>query len=181
MKKFLRLGRIPRNGKSVNFLKMTNDQTDNFSFCADMGDMEQAYEYVPAGAFEPGLSVFRVSQDGFPVLENMRQVFSVCARLEEPMYSVTGEEVGEGNDGEPLISIEGVEFIESIKEWLSDIVQFTLRRNFLNAHYDKSMDFRSDEIHVFCREGREEFCFNGWTFSNPVPGFDASTGIAGRG
>lgn len=128
--KFLRFGKIPESGKSINFLKMTNDQVDNFSFCVDIGDMEQAYEYVPVDAFEPGLSVFRVSQDGFPVLENMRQVFSVCARLEEPMYSVTGEEVEEGNDGEPLISIEGVEFIESIKEWLSDIVQSTLRRNF---------------------------------------------------
>lgn len=85
---------------------MTNDQVDNFSFCVDIGDMEQAYEYVPVDAFEPGLSVFRISQDGFPVIENMCQVFSMCARLEESMYFVTGEEIGEGNDGEPLINVE---------------------------------------------------------------------------
>lgn len=181
MKKFLRLGEIPKNGKSVNFLKMTNDQVDNFSFCAEMGDMEQAYEYVPVDAFEPGLSVFRISQDGFPVIENMRQVFSMCARLEESMYFVTGEEIGEGNDGEPLINVESMEPIVSIKEWLSDNIQVTLRRNFLNASYDKTADLGNDEIHVFCTKGFEEFCFNGWTFSSPVPGFDVSTGIAGRG
>ena len=180
MKKFLRNGGIPKNGKTVNFLKMTNDPVSNFSFCAEMGDMEQAYEYVPVDAFEPGLSVFRISQDGFPAIENMRQVFSMCARLEESMYFVTGEEIREGNDGEPLINVESVEPIESIKEWLSDIIQVTLRRNFLNASYDKTTDLGNGKIHVFCTKGFEEFCFNGWTFSIPVPGFDVSTGIAGR-
>lgn len=71
--------------------------------------------------------------------------------------------------------------VESIKEWISDIIQVTLRRNFLNASYDKTTDLGNDEIHVFCTKGFEEFCFNRWTFSDPVSGFDSSTGIKRRG
>lgn len=181
MKKFLRFGEIPKNGKSINFLKMTNDQVDNFSFCAEIGDMEQAYEYVPVDAFEPGLSVFCVSQDGFPVIENMRLIISLCARLDEPVYIVTGEETGEGNDGEPLVEIDSVKPVEIAKDRLVSLVLDTLKQGFAKAEYDDSMDFERNEINAFYTTGVEEFCFNGWTFSDPVSGFDSSTGIKRRG
>lgn len=178
--KFLRFGKIPESGKSVNFLKMTNNQVDNFSFCADIGDMEQAYEYVPTDAYEPGLSVFRMTPDGLPEIGNMRRIYSLCARLDESAYIVTGEEVGQGNDDEPLVMVESVKPAEIIKDQLVNLILSTLKNVFANAVYDASTDFGINEINAFYTKGKEEFCFNGWTFSDPVPGFDTSTGIKGR-
>ena len=96
--KYLRFGKIPRIGKSINFFRMTNQQVEDFTFCIEIDDIEQAYKYVPAEAYEIGLSVFEINFDGFPVINNMRSILSLCARLEEPVFLVEGEKVGEGNE-----------------------------------------------------------------------------------
>lgn len=58
MKRYLRFGEIPENGKSVNFLKVTNDQNEDFSYLLRCGEVEAAFDMVPEAAFEPGVSAF---------------------------------------------------------------------------------------------------------------------------
>lgn len=55
---FLRFGEIPKNEKSINFLKMTNDQNDNFTYALDVYGYNEALECVPECAYEKGVSCF---------------------------------------------------------------------------------------------------------------------------
>lgn len=178
--KYLRFGKIPEIGKSINFFKMTNQQVEDFTFCIEIDDIEQAYKYVPTEAYEIGLSAFEMNSDGFPVINNMRSILSLCARLEEPIFLVDGEKVGEGNDGEPLITAENVEPIEIEKEELIDLILKTLKRNFKIANYNSRDDFGDNMVFDFHIGDKIEYCFNGWTFSDPVNGFATSIGFAKR-
>lgn len=183
---------MPRRGSSkppaepvvkpygCDFLKLTNHQVENFSDCLRMGYTEQAFESIPQDVYESGLSVFKINSEGFPLISSMRQIISLSVRLDEPKFIVIGKEVGEGNDGEPLIAIENIYPVELEKEKLVNLIQDTLKRNFSNAKYNKDNDFGLNEVHCFYVEEEPEFCFNGWTFTDPVGGFDVSTGIKGR-
>lgn len=79
MKKYFRFGDIPVDGKSYNYLTKTK---------------------------EKGVSAFELIE-GIPFLWNLQLIDSFCSRLNsEPIsFFVTGEEVGRGNDGEPLLKI----------------------------------------------------------------------------
>lgn len=180
MGKYLRFGEIPISRKSINFLKMTNQQIEDFSDCLRMRYFKEAYEYVPQDAYEPGLSVFEISSEGLPLIGSMRQIISLSVRLEEPKFIVTGEKVGEGNDSEPLINVESVKPIEIDKGKLIDLIQNTLRSNFSIVKYNKDEDFGTNKVHCFYIGEAPEYCFNGWIFMNPKDGFDVSTGIRGR-
>lgn len=180
MGKYLRFGEIPVNEKSINFLKMSNQQVEDFSDCLRMGYPEDAFELVPEGAYESGLSVFEIGSEGLPLIESMRQIISLSVRLKEPKFIVTGEKVGEGNDSEPLINIKSVKPIEIDKRKLIDLIQNTLRSNFSNVKYNKEEDFGTNEVHCFYTGEVPEYCFNGWVFMDPKDDFDVSTGIKGR-
>lgn len=52
---------------------------------------------------EIGVSVFRADENGMPILENAEQAKSLWARLHRRHYLVTGDVVGTGQDGEPLL------------------------------------------------------------------------------
>ena len=52
---------------------------------------------------EIGVSVFRADDNGMPILENAEQAKSLWARLHRRHYLVTGDVVGTGQDGEPLL------------------------------------------------------------------------------
>lgn len=175
--KYLRFGKIPKNGKSINFFKMTNDQNDNFSFCLDAYGIDQALEMVPDDVFEPGISVFEMDAEGLPILGTMRRMISLCARLNDPIYIVTGEKVGEGNDGEPLLSVSTAETIQIEREKLVSLILEELKKNFKSVVYDSQSDFRDNQIFDFHIGNKIEYCFNGWTFTDPVDGFDVSIGI----
>lgn len=59
MKKYIRFGEIPPNERSVNFIKMTLDQVDAFSWAIGAMSAEEAYaEYVPKKG--TGTRCFRV-------------------------------------------------------------------------------------------------------------------------
>ena len=77
-KTYIRLGEIPTDGRSVNFLKMTSSQKDAFHYADIEGSDARAD--IPEECKECGLSVFVTGKDGMPVFENLRQVSSFCCR-----------------------------------------------------------------------------------------------------
>ena len=111
MKKYIRFGEIPPNERSVNFIKMTLDQVDAFSWAIGAMSAEEAYaEYVPEKALEPGVSVFEMDEKGDPLLKNIGLVRSYCKRAEdEKAYIVTGDPVGTGHDGDIATFFQGMD------------------------------------------------------------------------
>lgn len=199
-KKYIRFGEIPKSGKSVNFIKMSFDESANFNYEIEQGNIDEAYNLVPSDALEDGVSVFDCNGDSFlPVLSSLRLVKSLLARLDSAIYLVEGEEVGRGQDGEPLIrSVTIVKKRRIKKETLLDLVLEVLLKSFENASFDASKEVDSCQIYEFGGRQRinkktgervseyEEvanpaewvlsplkvrYCWMGWTFSNPVKDF----------
>ena len=176
MKKYLRLGEIPPSGKSINFFKMTNEENENFTYALEIGEIEKAYEIVPKYAYESGLSVFDVNDDGMPELPNMQLITSLLGRLDHTAYIVSGQEIGRGSDGEPVIIFDKIESKKNIdKKEILDYVISLLKANFDNYEYNEEENYNSNQIFYFNVNGRE-WCINGWTFRNPKNGFDATIG-----
>ncbi|MGN0345918.1 MAG: hypothetical protein ACI4DU_01400 [Lachnospiraceae bacterium] len=204
MNKYLRLGEIPESGRSINFLKLTFEQNEDFTHDLDCGNVKQAFSSIPEYAYEDGLSVFDMDNDGMPVLSNLQLVSSLLARINEVAYIVTGEEIKKGNDGEPLIKLEKNDGVKDIdKDMLIEYVLSVLKHNFSDKSYKSEDDHGSNKLFHFFAEykvnkktgeklsrwaktkgkdweilpGVDEYTFNGWTFSNPVDGFDAKLGM----
>lgn len=199
-KKYIRFGEIPKSGKSVNFIKMSFDESANFNYEIEQGNIGEAYDLVSSDALEDGVSVFDCDKHSMmPILSNLRLVKSLLARLDSAIYLVEGEEVGRGQDGEPLIrSVTIVKKRRIKKETLIDLVLEVLIKNFENASFDASKEVSSCQMHEFGGRQRinkrtgervseyEEvanpaewvlsplkvrYCWMGWTFSNPVKDF----------
>lgn len=202
--KYLRFGEIPKGGRSVNYLKLTYETNEDFTYDLRIGDIEGAFEKIPKDAYEVGLSVFEIDQNRMPILSNLQLVSSLLSRLDDGIYEVSGVKVGDGNDGEPLISLSEIEKKRRIgKEKLVDHVLSTLLANFKTAEYDRQDDCGDNKLFSFYvqkkinkktgekvsiwddTDGEEwvnmpaytEYKFNGWTFSHPVDGFDVNMGI----
>ena len=172
----MRFGKIPPSGKSINFFKMTNEENENFTYALEIGEIEQAFEMVPEDAFETGLSVFDVNDNGMPELPNMQLITSLLGRLDDTVYIVSGEEIERGNDGEPLIVFDKIECEKAIdKKEMLDYVITLLKSNFENYEYIEEENYNSNQVFYFNVNGGE-WCFNGWTFRNPKNGFDATIG-----
>lgn len=122
MKKYLRLGVIPSNEKSVNWRQLTLEQRK------DLREAIEVYGETPEKAiksllythswsgltlndlFEAGVSVFELNENDEPILSNEKLIKSYEIRKDEERHIVTGDVVGTGEDGEPLlINIKEVE------------------------------------------------------------------------
>lgn len=201
-KTYIRLGEIPEDGRSVNFLKMTGTQKDAFRDAEIEGSDARAD--IPEECKEGGVSVFLTGKDGMPVFENLRQVSSFCCRYgSEKIYEVTGEEVGSGQDGEPLLS--GIEILR--RRRISAEKARGCALSFMCQHF-KSIQpgsepesdelgffhfYEDEKINIITGErapsfavsgsewvkvpGRDVYTVCGWTFSDPVPGLDTRLGI----
>lgn len=200
MKYYIRFGEIPSNEKSVNFIKLSFDQNSDFTHAIDHGDTVGAYDRVPDDAFEPGVSVFGCRDDFFPILSNLRQIRSMLWRINYQCYVVTGDRVGTGQDGEPLIrNIKIVKKIKIKKDVILDYVLELLLKNFVNSTFDVSYDDNDFNIYEFAKCERvnkktgqrisvygditgkksdwvlapvkTEYHWMGWIFSNPTDNF----------
>ena len=139
MKKYLRFGDVPPSEKSVNFIKLSFLQKEAFSYSIDHGDTAGAYDCIPDDAFEPGVSVFDCHDDFLPILSNLRQIRSLLGRINYPCYVVTGDQVGTGQDGEPLIrGVKIVKKMEIEKNVILDYVLEILIKHFENSTFDES-------------------------------------------
>ena len=205
--KYVRFGEIPKNGKSINFLKMTFQQLDDFKLFMDDGKMEKAFSIVPEVAWECGISAFKADENNMPVLENLQQVSSLLSRLDCNAYILEGEQIGTGNDAEPLVKLSGeAEKIELNEEALVALVLDFLHSRFQNAVYSAADDEKNNSLNCFVVERKKnkktgeitgrwddvehpedwtlipsvrEYCINGWTFTDPIEGFDIHMGIRG--
>lgn len=178
---FLRFGEIPKNEKSINFLKLTFDEIDEFKDYVNMLGYAEAIENIPEYALEDGVSCFSLDETGKPILNNMRLLKSFCIRInEEKAYIIDAEQIGIGNDGEPLVkNIKITEILPPSTEDMVKKVMDILKANFANIESDgEAYDL---SLHYFHTETLDFYVFNGWKFSSCTTDFDLSEGIAGRG
>lgn len=200
MKKYLRFGEIPIGERSINFLKLRIQENKDFTWTKENSGYGEAVSQIPKKAFEPGVSVFEMGADGLPVLHNMREARSLSARIGCKIYQVSGDEIGHGNDGEPLIKNIKIEKTRRITaEKLEKHIFTFLASNFCVANPTKEVTEPGDyEINYFWQEwqvnfetkkkekhcgfvedgfvrspGYYLFCFREWEFAFPRPGFDA--------
>lgn len=199
MKYYIRFGEIPPSEKSVNFIKLSFIQNESFTYALDNGDTVGAYDRVPDDAFEPGVSVFDCYDDFLPILGNLRQTKSLLGRINYPCYVVTGDQVGTGQDGEPLIRcVKIVKKIEIEKSALLEYVLEILIKHFENSTFDESIVDDDLNIYEFAKCERvnkktgkrisvyahiekksdwvlapvkTEYYWMGWIFSNPTNNF----------
>lgn len=170
MKEYLRLGEIPTNESSYNFL--TKGQ-------------------------ENGVSVFEWDGNS-PVLSNLQLVDSFSGRDDHKAYLVTGEEIGIGFDGEPLL--KNVKIVKEINLDFMAITLDVLKANFSDV--DGQLNILSNKMHRFSMavlknnktgETKKDMAFNedatweiesnfwqytygGFEFSNPINGFNTEMG-----
>lgn len=203
MKKYLRIGEIPPSGKSVNYLKMTYAQNEDFTQNIQEYGYEFAVKKLPEDVFEAGISVFELDIHN-PIFRNLQQLTSFCSRVvDRNIYEVTGDIVGTGNDGEPLLdNVHIVKQIHLSKKQTKDIVLRTLCSKFRTVEVkdpqDDSLGFLSscERLRINIHTGEKKnfyddfsgdgwvalpdvqtFIFSGWFFSDPVEGFDTKLGF----
>lgn len=107
MTKYLRLGGIPTNERSINWYKVSLDDQAGFSWALDVYGYEAALREISnlEEVLEDGVSVFELDEEGNPVLENeeLRKTYEdYIGRGYEKTY-VTGDIAGRGDSGEPLL------------------------------------------------------------------------------
>lgn len=164
---FLRLGEIPKNEKSINFLKMTNEQNENYTYILEECGYDEALSFVPQNAFENGISCFCVEND-MPVLDSIELLRSFCARINDTGYIIEADKVGIGQDLEPL-----VKNVKTIKKWQAtkqervEIVHKILEKMFKNR---KTMPdcCRSFDLCGFTdwKTNKKSYVFNGIEYSD---------------
>ena len=200
MKKYLRFGEIPSGERSINFLKLRIQENKDFAWTKGNSGYGEAVSQVPEKAFEPGVSVFEMGVDGLPVLHNMREARSLAGRIGCKIYQVSGDEVGRGNDGEPLIKNIKVDKTRRITvENLEKHIITFLASNFCIVNQTEEKP-QSGDYDIYCfwqqyqvnfdTKGKRKycgfkedgfvkspgyylFCFREWEFAFPRPGFDA--------
>ena len=203
MKKYLRFGKIPKNEKSVDFLKMSFQQREGFGLALENLGPDVAYsDYVPEEALENGISVFDIAGNGFPALKNLRQANSLALRIGCAAFVVSGNEAGTGCDGEPLIKDAKIEkerkFTENelkkhILSFLSHNFMLVIppKKQILENQYkiyefyeEKQVNLKTGEIKdCLCSmvdpgfqkiPGHTYFVFCGWEFHFPANNFNAN-------
>ena len=102
---YLRFGEIPPEEKSIDFIKLSLDDNSDFSYFLDVGDIDAAYRCIPEHCYEKGVSVFALDEERNPILSNekLKADYDLRIKRGEKNSFVTGEEVGFGRDGEPLL------------------------------------------------------------------------------
>ncbi|MBF1146876.1 MAG: hypothetical protein HXL87_01610 [[Eubacterium] sulci] len=135
MIKTIRFGAIPPNGKSINFIKLSLDDNEYFSWCLKAYGINDAYECIPEDCFESGVSAFEFV-DGLPLCNNINLLRSLACRIDEQAYLLVGDKVGEGRDGEPLIRIDSFEPIEINRDKLIEYITGKLKGLYPNHMKD---------------------------------------------
>lgn len=174
MKHFIRFGKIPTSGRSVNFLKLGIEKSEDFAYARKNISVDVAYAGVPEAALEAGVSCFEISCDRMPVASNVALVRDLAGRIGEPIYEVLGEEVGRGVDGEPLVRIEKVLKTRRIKpERLAEAIAETIGRHFRKVTRENVEGATPFFFGVFYdwRTQEPSISFNGLSFSEPTDEF----------
>lgn len=174
---FLRFGKVPEKGRSINFFKLTFDQSEDFNFFVSTGyTSEEAIEALKLddSVFEAGVSAFEIDGNGDIVLTNVMLLNAICKRISnnnEDTYIIEGDKVGIGNDGEALVgNITSVQRYDVDKEHMSDYIFETMKENFKHMEGERKREkfffgnFWVDTLHnQLCK-----WSFNGVDFFEPI-------------
>lgn len=163
MKRYIRFGEIPADGRSINYFKLTFEQQNNLD-----------YNEYPDEAKECGLSVFDIVDD-MPLLDNLQLITTLHARVRDnyKAYIVSGDIVGYGNDGEPLLS--NVKIVSDYiyqKEELYEYIISVLKTKY--QQFEKRAE-NNEFMGTFSFPKKTLVC-NDYEFWNPVEGFDTRLG-----
>ena len=187
---YIRFGEIPDNGKSVNYLKMTFSQNQNFTDALDNGlSYLDALKYAVGednidDYLESGISVFKMDSDGLPKLENLEQIRSLISRLNTNIYSVNGTQVGNGQDNEPTVSVISSTKLSITKTALVNKIEKVLAQNYSTVIQGDGDTATDNKIFTFnytyrwspeysdgkppkYKDGTKYIVFNGVEYSNP--------------
>lgn len=109
-------------------------------FCKIPHD-ERSYNFM-RNRKEEGVSVFKADTNNMPIIENAEQAKSLWARLHRRHYLVTGDIVGYGQDGEPLLqNVKVVRRLRLDRNELESLITATFERlfkfKFKTAFHDK--------------------------------------------
>lgn len=165
--RFIRFGGIPQNEKSINFLKMTNDQNDCFTYALNAYGYSEALKRVPECALESGVSCFELKNNA-PVLDSIELLRSFCARIKDKCYIIEAEQVSTGNDGEPL-----VKNVQIVEEWqTTEKERAQLAHNILCAMFNNIEKLPEDSTDYILRgftdwkTNKKSYVFNGFEYYN---------------
>ena len=195
----LRFGEIA--DRSINYLRLSFDENESFTYDLENFGYEEAVSNLPENCFESGMSVFEMTNDRLPRLSNLMLISSLLARINAPVYEVEGTVIGRGNDGEPLLTdvmvikrrrikaeqlkchvlrIMASSFYECIK------TDNDAGPNLISSYVEQKINIKTGErVYILEQTCGDDWvkipahfeytCF-GWTFSNPVDGFDTTLG-----
>ena len=166
--RFLRFGKIPKNEKSINFLKMTNEQNEDYTYALEMAGYDRALQCVPECAFENGVSCF-FSKNNMPVLDSIELLRSFCSRIKDKCYIIEAEQIGTGNDGEPL-----VKNVQIVEEWqTTEKERAQLAHNILCAMFSNVKKLSEDDCTNYIllsftdwKTDKKSHVFNGFEYYN---------------
>ena len=137
MEMYIRFCKVPQDEKSCNFMRNRK---------------------------EDGVSVFRADDNGIPILENAEQAKSLWARLHRRHYLVTGDVVGIGQDGEPLLkNVKVVRRLHLDRASLENLITATFERLYkyklptknyydLVEGYGKTFGMNENRIFIECAD-----------------------------
>lgn len=190
---YLRFGEIPDDEKSINYLKLSFRQMEILN-----------YGEYPESAKEIGVSVFEIDKNRMPILNNLQLCSSLASRLGAKAYIVTGDIIGTGNDGEPLLKNVQVISKRRIKrEILVRHILKTLINNFevcrktdTNSPDDSNVYqfFIDEKVNIVTGKFKhrledvdnldewvivpkhELVVYYGWEFKSPISSFDTKLG-----
>lgn len=90
---------------------------------------------------EIGVSVFKADDNGMPILENAEQAKSLWARLHRRHYLVTGDVVGYGQDGEPLL--QNVRVVRRLR------LDRSILENLITAAFERLYKYKLPTKHYY--------------------------------
>ena len=192
---FIRFGIIPSCGKSVNYLKMSFSQNEDFTYYLEDGLSPEEALSLAVGIenvnqyLESGVSVFEKDKDGLPKIDNLQQASSLALRIGKPIYEIRGTVVGVGRDGEPLVNVKEQKELSISDEKLVLKIESVLKKNYSTVKND---EIRSEKPNVyrytyhyydgFSQEerkypnGTRVVLFNGKEYTNPISGWNDKLG-----
>ena len=177
---YIRFGKYSKSGKSLNFTKIKPDHRRDiweeleFDPNQDIIDIIERYKrlfpnewtYSLNEIFESGISCFEMS-GGLPVLSNIKLYIALAIRLDDPIYILEGDQIGKGQDQEPIISnIRKSEEIAIDKDILINHIISTLKEAFKSCEGSLNIS-KCDSILKF----DNEYMYCGLTFTGPKEGF----------
>lgn len=150
--RFLRFGEWHKEEKSVNFIRTRLDICEDFTYFLEYGDIDKALS-LKGLKFEDGISVFKMHENGLPVIDNINLASSLALRVGKPVWELEGDIVGIGIDGEPLI--KNIRIIKKrrikkdtlVKHIIKNLVSSSYHIDYTNFDKKKMLDY--DKLNIF--------------------------------